>query len=141
MKGNIKLLGLIVAAVMLAITGPTLAEDRPVSPLGKLMHKLADGLKFVQTNLGNPDLKAPSLEQIKMIKHAAVDCRNEIPATTNGESEKIAEYKSLIDELIKQIDALEAAVSQDEIDQAKQTLKRIDNIRKSGHAKFKPPTN
>lgn len=113
--------------------------DGPETTLGNLMKQMSSSMTFVSKNLETAGQKQNNLDQLKRVKTAVTDSRIEIPALTNNEPDKIAEYKGLIDKLLAQVDALEAAVTQDEIGQARTILKAIDASRKTGHTKFKPP--
>ncbi|GAA0496353.1 cytochrome b562 [Tatumella terrea] len=105
-------------------------------PLEQDMDILGSELVTVQ-NAGNAQEMHQSLEKMR---HAAEDARTGTPYTLQGQaadSENMKAYRAGIDQLIAQINVVDALAVKNKLPEAKAAAKKLIDIRNQNHRKFR----
>jgi len=107
--------------------------------LGQAMKVMNRGLKFTITNLEVADQRARLLETLSQMQRAAIFCKDatldEIPAGKDKESVQAEYRRHGVRNAIMLLD-LELQVLQGKIDDAKATIKKIEDYRDKSHEEF-----
>lgn len=130
----------LVAACAIAFPTFTRAEDD--TPMGKEMEKLSKALKAVNRGIADAGQKDANLEKIATAKAACAEAVKFDPAKTKevpaAEKAKfVSDFKTSMEEVGKNLDALKAAVEAGKTDDAKAIMEKLMAQKKDGHKKFK----
>lgn len=112
------------------------------TPLQKQMDSLADGMKQLSVQLGDPTKQTNTVVMLEMLKKTTTDAKAMDPMKTSSihaaEKEKfLADYRAQLDKLVAAFTAIEDAVKAAKYDDAKALLVSVGEIKKEGHSKFK----
>lgn len=128
----------LLAAFALAI--PASAEED--TPLSKEMSKLNKALKAINRGVEDAAAKDANLAKVADAKAACEASLKFEPASTKDvpaadKAKFIEGYKASMQEVIKQLDALKAAIEGGKTADAKALLDKLNNSKKEGHKKYK----
>lgn len=123
-----------------ALSVPAFAEED--TPLGKEMEKVGKALKGVNRSLADASAKDANLAKIAEIKEALTKALDLEPAKAKDvpaadKAKFIADYKAAMQETIKGVDELKAAVEAGKTDDAKKVMEKLGGQKKEGHKQFK----
>lgn len=129
---------LIGASLFMSGIAPALAE----ADLGDKMEQMGKALGAIKRQVGDPTKKDASLALIAKLRSATVAAREMAPkkARTVAEDKRaefIADYKAAMDDLIKQIDRLAAAVKDNKPEAQQAALKEIEDSKSDGHVTYR----
>ena len=125
-------------AATIALAVPAFAED---TPLGEEMDKFSKALKQIGRAAKEGKVTKDMAAKVDDAKKAAEASLKFEPAKTKeipaGEKEKfLADYKAAMQETIKALDELKAAVESEKADAVNAALEKLNNQKKDGHKKF-----
>lgn len=83
---------------------------------------------------------ANAKQQLVVMREAAVSSKQSLPHKLEGlpsESEKVKEYQAGLDQLVAEIDKVNALVEHGQLDQAKTEAMNLVKIRNENHKKFR----
>lgn len=132
-----RMLATVLATAALAVSAVAAEE----TPLGEQMDKFSKALKAIgraaKEGKVTKDL-ASKVDDAKKASEAALKFEpaktKEIPA---GEKEKfLADYKASMQETIKTLDELKAAVESEKADEVAKVMEKLNGQKKEGHKKF-----
>ncbi len=107
--------------------------------IGQAMKVMNRGLKFTITNLEVADQRARLLETLSQMQRAAIFCKDatldEIPAGKDKESVQAEYRRHGVRNAIMLLD-LELQILQGKLDDAKATIKKIEDYRDKSHEEF-----
>jgi soluble cytochrome b562 len=139
-KTQMKLKHLFTLLAAFAITVPAFAEED--TPLSKEMEKISKALKAVNRSIGDASAKDANLAKIAEAKTACAATLKYEPAKTKeisaGDKAKfVSGFKSGMEEVGKNLDALKAAIEGGKTDDAKTILDKLTKQKKDGHKEYK----
>ena len=132
------LLTAVFAVAVLAI--PAFAEEE--TPLGKEMEKVSKAIKAVNRTLADPAQKDANLAKLADVKAGfekaltlEPEKAKDVPA---GEKAKfLADFKASMEEALKTLEELRAAVAADKADDAAKAMEKLNKGKKEAHKQFK----
>jgi soluble cytochrome b562 len=132
-----RMLATIVATAALAI--PAFAADE--TPLGEQMEKFSKSLKAIGRAAKEGNISKELVAKVDDAKAAAQAALKFEPAKTKeipaAEKEKfLADYKASMEETIKTLDELKAAVESGKADAVSKVMEKLNGQKKEGHKKF-----
>lgn len=124
-----------------AIAVPAFAADDD-TPLAKEMEKISKALKFINRSIGDASKKDECLTKVAEAKTANAAGLKYEPAKTKDvpaaeKAKFLAGYKSSMEEVGKNLDALKTAIAAGKTDDAKALLEKLNGEKKEGHKKYK----
>jgi soluble cytochrome b562 len=137
---QMKLKKLFTLLAAFAIAVPVFAEED--TPLGKEMEKIGKALKAINRNVADASQKDANLAKIAEAKTACAASLKYEPAKTKeipaAEKAKFVEgFKSSMQDVGKNLDALKAAIEGGKTDDAKAILEKLNSQKKEGHKQYK----
>jgi soluble cytochrome b562 len=132
-----RMLATVLAAAALAL--PAFAADE--TPLGEQMEKFSKALKAIGRAAKEGNVSKDLAAKVDDAKAAAQKALTFEPAKTKeipaGEKEKfLADYKKSMEETIKTLDELKAAVETGKADAVSKVMEKLNGQKKEGHKKF-----
>ncbi|MEO6785286.1 MAG: cytochrome b562 [Chthoniobacteraceae bacterium] len=124
-----------------AIAVPAFAADDD-TPLAKEMEKISKALKFINRSIGDASKNDECLTKVAEAKAANAAGLKYEPAKTKDvpaaeKAKFLAGYKSSMEEVGKNLDALKTAIAAGKTDDAKALLEKLNGEKKEGHKKYK----
>ena len=137
-----KLKKLLTLLAAIAITVPVITAAEEDTPMTKEMEKLSKAIKAVNRNLTDAAQKDANLAKIAEAKAAIAAAVKFEPAKTKevpaaDKAKFVAEFKASMEEVGKNLDALNAAIAGGKMDDAKALMEKLNGQKKDGHKKFK----
>ena len=132
-----RILATVVASAALAVSAVAAEE----TPLGEQMEKFSKALKAVGRAAKEGKVTKDLAAKVDEAKKAAEAGLKFEPAKTKeipaGEKEKfLADYKASMQETIKTLDELKAAVEAEKADEVGKIMEKLNGQKKAGHKKF-----
>jgi hypothetical protein len=116
--------------------------DKDETDLDKIMSKLNGAVRRINKQLADPAKNPDTLKDVAIAKEQAELAKKQTPALAAEKEDKakfVADYQKQIDLLIAQLGQLETAVKANDNAAARDVLKKMNDLKKSGHKEFKKP--
>jgi soluble cytochrome b562 len=139
-ENQMKLKSLFTLLAACAIAVPAFAEED--TPLSKEMEKVSKALKAVNRNVADPAQKDANIAKVAEAKAANIAAMKYEPAKTKDvpaaeKAQFLSGYKSAMEDVGKNLDALKAAIEGGKTEDAKAILEKLNGQKKEGHKKYK----
>lgn len=119
-------------------------QEHKETQLESSMDKLSGAFKKLRRQVADPAKNEDSLALLTTIRAAAEESTKYEPAMTadlpaDKRAAFVASYKKSMQELLVQVDALEAALKAKDNAKADELVKKLGSMQKQGHKEFKKP--
>lgn len=120
----------------------SMAFSAHASKLEKNMKTIDRNFKRISKQIEKDNKKEDTLKRLDAVIEAVKIAKEETPKTINKmpteqQPEATTKYKDYLDQLVTKTEELKKSVAENNVEQAKTTLKEIDQLKKDGHKDFK----
>lgn len=119
-------------------------KDRPDTPIEKDMHRMAKAFRQLHKQVADPAKNASSIELVAIIRTNATDARTHIPLRAADIPKPkrpafVADFRQKMGQFLGVLDRLTAALKAGHNDEAVELVKRMEELQKEDHKKFRKP--
>lgn len=119
-------------------------KDRPDTPIEKDMHRMAHAFRRLHKQAADPSMNASSLELVATIRAGAEDARTHTPLRAadipaDKRAAFVAQFREKMGQFIDVVDRLAAALKAGHNDEAVRLVKKMEELQKADHKRFKKP--